>query len=112
MLNLRRLFGDVEIPKDLTLLLCIGGLYSLGSSLSNTFVNIYLWKQSGNFVDIAIYNLAVVILQPLTFIVAGRWAKKVDRVIVLRIGVIFLALFFVAVLLFGENSSQYLIVLG
>ena len=112
MLNVKKLLGDVDISKDLSLLLFIGGLYALGSSLSNTFVNIYLWKQSGNFVDIAIYNLAVVVLQPLTFIVAGRWAKKVDRVIVLRIGVIFLALFFVAVLFFGENSSKYLIMLG
>jgi YQGE family putative transporter len=93
-------------------LLIIGGLYSLSIALSNTFVNIYLWKQTGEYSDIAFFNLSTVILQLLTFILAGRWAKKIDRVIVLRIGVIFLALFYVMVLVFGTNASTYLLLLG
>lgn len=112
MFAFRKVLGDVEVNRDLILLLLIGGLYALSISLSNTFVNIYLWKQSGNFFDLGIYNLSVVILQPLTFILAGRWAKRIDRVIVLRLGVTFLAIFFILVLLIGENSANYLIVLG
>ncbi|MBT2754721.1 MFS transporter [Mesobacillus foraminis] len=112
MSKLQKLFGDVELTKDLTLLLLIGGLYSLSVALSNTFVNIYLWKQSGDFSDLGIYNLSIVIMQPLTFIVAGRWAKKVDRVIVLRMGVIFLAVFYLAVLFFGTRASEFLLILG
>ncbi|MGE8204520.1 MFS transporter [Heyndrickxia sp. NPDC080065] len=108
----RKWLGDVELTKDLSLLLFIGGIYSLSVALSNTFVNIYLWKQSGQFIDLAVYNLSVVIFQPLTFILAGRWAKKIDRVIVLRMGVIFLAFFYLSVLFFGGNASHYLIVLG
>lgn len=108
----RKLLGEIELTKDLSLLLYIGGIYSLSVALSNTFVNIYLWKQSGEFIDLAIYNLSVVVFQPLTFIIAGRWAKKVDRVIVLRIGVIFLALFYLSVLFFGSHASHYLVVLG
>ncbi|MFS0644017.1 MFS transporter [Siminovitchia sp. 179-K 8D1 HS] len=112
MLKLKRLFGDAEVPKDLALLLFIGGLYSLSIALSNTFVNIFLWKQSGKFLDIGIYNLAIVVFQPLTFILAGRWAKKIDRVIVLRIGVIFLALFFMVVLFWGKGADRHLVMLG
>ena len=43
--------GDVSQHerKNLKLLLIIGGLYTLGIYLSNVFVNIYLWKQSGKF---------------------------------------------------------------
>jgi YQGE family putative transporter len=107
-----KILGDVELTKDLTLLLMIGGLYSLSVALSNTFVNIYLWKQSGEFSDLAFYNLSIVVLQPLTFILAGRWAKKIDRVIVLRIGVIFLALFYLTVLFTGTHASKYLLLLG
>ncbi len=102
----------MDITKDLILLLVVGGLYSLSIALSNTFVNVYLWKQSGSYLDLAIYNLAVVVMQPITFLLAGRLAKKIDRVIVLRIGVIFLALFFIAVLFFGEKADDYLVVLG
>ena len=112
MSSFKRILGDIDLTKDLTLLLLIGGLYSLSIALSNTFVNIYLWKQSGEFIDLGIYNLTVVIFQPLTFILAGRLAKKVDRVIVLRFGVIFLALFYISVLAFGESAEDYLVVLG
>jgi MFS transporter, YQGE family, putative transporter len=109
---LKKLMGDIDVTKDLLYLLTIGGLYSLGIALSNTFVNVYLWKQSGEYVDIAIYNLAIVILQPLTFILAGKWAKKIDRVIVLRLGVIFLSAFYLTVLLLGDSAGGLLIVLG
>lgn len=112
MSKVKKILGDIELTKDLTLLLIIGGLYSLSIALSNTFVNIYLWKQSGELADLGLYNLSVVVAQPLTFILAGRWAKKVDRVIVLRIGVIFLALFYVTVLFVGTRASDYLILLG
>ncbi|MBS4217143.1 MFS transporter [Bacillus sp. FJAT-49711] len=112
MLKIKKLFSDIEVTRDLLLLLLIGGLYSLSISLSNTFVNVYLWKQSKSFIDLAIYNLTIVVVQPIIFIVAGKWAKKVDRVIVLRLGVIFLAIFFIVVLLFGEKSSHYLVLLG
>ncbi len=109
---LNKVIGDVEVTKDLSLLLVIGGLYSLSIALSNTFVNVYLWKQSGEFIDIALYNLAAVIFQPLTFILAGRLAKKVDRVIVLRLGVSSLSFFFFTVLFLGEKTSENLLLLG
>ncbi|CDO01883.1 Major Facilitator Superfamily protein [Oceanobacillus picturae] len=102
----------LDINKDLLFLLVIGGLYSLGIFLSNTFVNIYLWKQSGDYITIAIYNLAIYLFQPATFILAGKLAKKVDRVIVLRLGVIFLSIFFLSVLLIGEQASKYNFLLG
>lgn len=107
-----KFLGDVPLSKDLLLLLIIGGLYSLSVALSNTFVNIYLWKQSGKYSDLALYNLAVVVSQPLTFLLAGKWAKKIDRVIVLRIGVIFLALFYLFVLFTGTQASHFLLLLG
>jgi YQGE family putative transporter len=112
MAIIKKITGHDQITRDLVLLLCIGGFYALSVSLSNTFVNVYLWKQSGEFRDLALYNLSVVTLQPLTFILAGKLAKKVDRIIVLRLGVSFLAIFFITVLLVGSNAHNYLILLG
>lgn len=109
---IKKWFGKGAGKKDLRLLLLIGGLYSLSIALSNTFVNVYLWKQSGEFLDIGIYNLAIVLFQPLTFIVAGRLAKKVDRIFVLRLGVIFLSSFFLCVLLVGARASEFIVLLG
>ncbi|RDW21919.1 MFS transporter [Oceanobacillus chungangensis] len=104
--------NKMSMNRDLLLLLVIGGLYALGIFLSNTFVNIYIWKQSGDYITIALYNLATYIFQAMTFIVAGRFAKRVDRIIVLRLGVIFLALFFLSVLLIGNHASTYNFLLG
>src|SRR5699024_12703806 len=85
--------------RDLYLLLLIGGLYSIGLYLSNTFVNVYLWRQTEDFLTIAIYHLAMSISQPITFIFAGKITKKIDRIIVLRLDVLFLSLFFLLVLI-------------
>lgn len=112
MFKLQKLIGEVEVNRELLLLLLIGGMYSLSIALSNAFVNIYLWKQSGEFIDLGIYNLSIAVMQPITFILAGRIAKKVDRVVVLRLGVIFLSFFFIGVLVIGESASNYLVLLG
>lgn len=112
MSKLQKIFGEVEVNKELILLLIIGGLYSLGIALSNSFVNVYLWKQSGSFLDLGIYNLSIVIMQPVTFVIAGRWAKKIDRVIVFRLGIAFLAVFYLSVLIIGDNAANNIILLG
>jgi MFS transporter, YQGE family, putative transporter len=105
-------FDRKKISKELVLLLTISGLYYLGIALSNTFVNIFLWKHTKSFFDIGLYNLMIVIFQPLTFLVAGRWAKTVDRIVVLRAGVVILALFFISVLVLGAQTQRYLLLFG
>ncbi|KFZ42049.1 hypothetical protein [Anoxybacillus sp. KU2-6(11)] len=90
----KRIIAHIRAHRQLFLLLAIGGLYSLSIALSNTFVNVYVWKKVNSFHALGVYNLAIVTWQPLAFIVAGQIAKKIDRVIVLRMGVTFLALFF------------------
>src|SRR5690625_7934139 len=102
----------MDINKDLIFLLVIGGLYSLGIFLSNTFVNVYLWKQAGDYITIAVYNLAIYLFQPITFILSGKTVKKIDRIIVLRICVIILSIFFVTVLIIVDNSATYNFMLG
>ncbi len=109
---LQRLLGTIEVTRGLKMLIFIGGLYSLSIALSNTFVNVFLWKQTGEILDIAFYNLAIVIAQPLAFMLAGKLAKKIDRIIVLRIGIIVLSGFYLTVLLAGENASNTILFLG
>ncbi|MGY4690294.1 MFS transporter [Salibacterium sp. K-3] len=104
--------GNVPVTKNLFMLLIIGGLYAVSIALSNTFVNIYLWKQSGEIRDIALYQLASVILQPPAFLLAGYIAKKADRIYTLRAGVFILTAFYLSVLIAGENAEHVLLILG
>nr|WP_317958480.1 MFS transporter [Oceanobacillus kimchii] len=98
--------------RDLVILLLIGGLYSGGIFLSNTFVNVYIWKQSGELITIANYNLASYIFQALAFVWAGKLSKAIDRILILRVGILFLCLFFVCVLFIGELAAYYNFILG
>lgn len=104
--------NKIKTNKELYILLLIGALYSLSTALSNTFVNIYLWKQSEALINLGIYNLSVVVLQGVTFIFAGKLAKHIDRIIVLRIGILFLAAFYIAVLTFSSTNHLYLVLIG
>ena len=104
--------NKIKANKELYILLSIGALYSLSTALSNTFVNIYLWKQSEALINLGIYNLSVVVLQGGTFILAGRLAKRIDRIIVLRLGILFLAAFYFAVLTISSITPLYLITIG
>ena len=98
--------------KDLILLLHIGGLYALGMFISNTFINIYLWKQVESFWIIGLYNLCIYVFQTISFALAGVVAKRIDRIYVIRIGMMLLALFFLAVLLFNDQASEHIFILG
>lgn len=104
--------ADTSVRKSLYALLLIGGLYALSVSLSNTFVNIYIWKQTKSFTNVATYNLTISVLQVITFYFAGKLVTRLDRVVVLRIGVSLLSLFYIIVLLVGNNASHYLLLLG
>lgn len=106
------LFTADSAKKELYMLLFIGALYSLGIFLSNTFVNIYLWKQTNDLVNLATYNLAIYIAQTIVFTLSGGWAKRIDRIIILRTGVFFLCLFFLLVLFTGEKAASYNLLLG
>jgi len=110
--NQKDVSSKIKSNKELYTLILIGGLYSLSTALSNTFVNVYLWKQNEALMDLGIYNLAVVLLQGAAFLAAGWLAKRVDRIIVLRIGVCFLATFYLVVLMFTSTSRIYLVLIG
>ncbi len=98
--------------KNLLILLLIGGLYTLGIFLSNIFVNIFLWKQSGEISVLTIYNVSIYLTQTISYIIIGKYVKKIDRVIILRVGILIISIFFMTVLLLGDQASNYHFILG
>lgn len=101
-----------QLDRSAWLLLIISGLFAISTALSNTFVNVYLWKIKEDYMMIGRYNLASYLAMAVTFIFAGRLAKQVDRVIAIRIGVALQAIFYLAVLALGKNTVQYVDWLG
>ncbi|MGM8214121.1 MFS transporter [Bacillaceae bacterium W0354] len=103
---------DQHEKRNLLLLLLIGGLYTLGIFLSNIFVNIFLWKQSGEISVLTSYNLSIYVTQTLVFIFIGKLVKRIDRVVILRSGIFVISLFFISVLILSSRASQFHYVLG
>jgi YQGE family putative transporter len=101
-----------RLDRQAWLLLAISGLFAVSTALSNTFVNVYLWKLKRDYGLIGWFNLLQYAAMAVTFIVSGRMAKSVDRVIVIRWGVAVHALFYLCVLLLGDGSARYISWLG
>lgn len=89
--------------KNLFYLLTISALYTLGLSMSNIFVNIFLWRQSHDIELLAVYNICIYLTQLFIFIIAGKWVKRFDRVIILRVGIILISLFFIGSLILRKS---------
>ncbi|WP_054970829.1 MFS transporter [Alicyclobacillus ferrooxydans] len=102
----------VPLSREAWWLLFISGLFALSVSLSNTFVNVYLWKVDKDFRAIGMYNFAVYLLVPVMFFVAGWIAKRRSSVLTLRSGVLLHAGFYALTLWGGKWLAGYPFILG
>lgn len=93
-------------------LLVISGVFALSVALSNTFVNVYLWKVDKSYIAIGWYNLAVYGTMPLAFIVAGWIVHRMSGVWTLRIGILLHAGFYLVALTGGTMVARLPWMLG
>lgn len=108
-----RFLGRTDLlDRQAKLLLLISLLFALSTALSNTFVNVYLWRIKSDYTMIGLFNLFNYLAMAVTFVFAGRLAKNIDRVIAIRLGVFVHAIFYLTVLLLGKLSAKYIIALG
>lgn len=93
-------------------LLGISGIFALSVALSNTFVNIYLWKVDKSYVAIGWYNLAVYCTMPIAFVIAGMLVHRIASVWALRSGILLHAGFYLTALLGGIMVARLPLLLG
>ncbi|SFX45737.1 MFS transporter, YQGE family, putative transporter [Thermoactinomyces sp. DSM 45891] len=112
MKAMKQLIHTKRLDREAWYLLTISALHAVSLALSNTFLNVYLWKLKQNFLLIGWYNLTYHVSVAITFIFAGWLTKKVDRVIAIRLGVAIQALFYLTVLFLGTSAADYVVLLG
>jgi YQGE family putative transporter len=93
-------------------LLVISGLFSLSIGLSNTFVNIFIWKVDKSYSSAAWYNLSMYVIVPFSFIAAGWIAHRWRTVISLRLGIATHAAFYLSTLWFGLAMARNPMLMG
>lgn len=98
--------------KDAKILLVVSALFTFAMGLSNVFVNVYFWRETGNFLVIVLYNLTHYITTPIAFVFGGILAKRKNGMWSLRIGLMLYAIFYVLVLILGSKGNLYIYMLG
>jgi YQGE family putative transporter len=98
--------------REAKVLLAVSALFTFAMGLSGIFVNVFFWRETGNFLVIVIYNLTHYIFTPVTFIIGGIIAKRKNGIWSLRFGLILFALFYSLILLIGNKGTLYIYLLG
>jgi MFS transporter, YQGE family, putative transporter len=108
-----RLFANMDrMDREAWLLLLTSSLFFMATSLSSTFVNVYLFKMEEDWVLISMFNLIQYFMTAVTFALGGWLIKKRDRVMAIRLGVAVLALFYLGVWWLGARSVDWFSALG
>ncbi|MCL6631543.1 MAG: MFS transporter [Alicyclobacillus herbarius] len=88
-------------------LLAISAVFALSVGLSNTFVNVYLWKVDHSYVPIGWYNFAMYTFIPIMFVLAGWLSGRWNAVWTLRIGITLHAGFYLLTLIGGTELARH-----
>jgi YQGE family putative transporter len=104
--------GSGRLDIQTLLLLVVNGLFITANALSGTFLIIYIWKASHNFMLLGWFTLLTSVFMALTFWIAGNAVKEGNKMICLRLGIGVSAGFYGIVLLLGQSAMKYIWLLG
>jgi len=92
--------------------LALDALYWAAWELCALFVAVYFWVSSMDFQVVCRHYLALYIVTPIVFIIAGWLAQRYDRLWVYRAGVALHAVYFGTLLSLQEAAATYSVHLG
>lgn len=98
-----------RLSKEAVTALVIHSCFQFGASMSGLFLNLYLWRLTQDLAVNALYNLIVFAVTPIAFAAGGWIAKKRDRMVTYRVGIVMIALFYLMVILAQEKVPQFYI---
>lgn len=100
------------LDRQAALLLAVQAMFAVANALSGTFVPVYLWKTSHSFMLIGWFTLCHYLISCITFWLAGKWVKERNKMNSLRAGIVLSGIFYLMVLLLGEQAASYMLLLG
>lgn len=94
------------------LVLVMNALYMTADSLCTVFVGVYFWITSHSFGLVCAHYLALYLVTPVVFLLAGWYAKARDRVHVFRLGLFLHAVYYGLILYLQDEAVNHAIALG
>lgn len=98
-----------RLNKNAVTALFIHSCFQFGASMSGLFLNLYLWRLTEDLVINAVYNIILYAVTPVAFAAGGWLAKKKDRMMTYRIGIVMIAAFYLMVIVAQEKVPEFYI---
>ncbi len=98
-------------PKEKTLAWMFS-LYDFNYTLSNVFLNVFLYKEHQDFKAAGLFNLVQFTVIAPAFWIGGHLSKKFGNVLSYQLGFVFSALVFAATLVWRESAPEHPCFLG
>ncbi|MFC4779110.1 MFS transporter [Paenibacillus sp. GCM10023252] len=98
-----------RLGREAVISLVIHGCFQCGASMSGLFLNLYLWRLTQDLAVNGIYNIVLYLITPAAFAVGGWITKHKDRMVTYRLGIVMIALFYLAVVLAQERVAEFYI---
>jgi YQGE family putative transporter len=100
---------EKRLSSDAMTTLWLQSLFTFGAVMAGTFLNLYLWRLTESLWINGMFNIINFLFTALAFIAGGKMTKRTDKMVTYRLGIGLSALFFLAVVLVGENVATYYI---
>jgi len=104
--------SDSKLHPKATVAFVLTGLYSAAEALCSIFVTVYLWINSHDLNLICRYYIALFVVTPIFFVLAGWYSQVRDRLHVYRLGLVLHTIYYGALLLLQERAPDYAVALG
>ncbi len=101
-----------KLSREAKILLVVGVLFTTSTSLSGTFVNVYLWRAKSDFGMIGYFNFFHYLSIPAAFYMGGRLTRRNSASLSLRIGLILHMAFFLSILAVKLRAPAFAVPLG
>jgi MFS transporter, YQGE family, putative transporter len=96
-----------QLSGEAGLTITIHSLFQFGASMAGLFLNLYLWRLTESLYINGIYNLIVYLMTPVGFAIGGWIAKRKDRLVTYRLGIMMTAVFFLLVVFAQEAVVRH-----
>jgi YQGE family putative transporter len=104
--------NENRLTPQARLVLILNALYMTADSLCTVFVGVYLWINSLAFEVVCGHYIALYVVTPVVFLLAGWYSKARDRVHVFRLGLLLHAVYYGLILWLQEAATVYAVHLG
>lgn len=88
-------------------LVWINGLFNFAATLSQVFVNVYLYEYTGSLVVMSIYTIIRIGLFPFAFTFGGKWAYKARFSPILSSGLVLIIASLAFILMYSDLMAIY-----